>query len=168
MLVLARLTVFAGGIVCLIGCSATSQVAELPSTNRVAPLPMPGLNVTDTTGTRWTPVHFQGRKVLVEFWATWCAPCREVASELRGFARRNRAEVTVLSVSLDEDAAAFKRHVSELPANYPVAWGGPSISKEWGVTQMPALVLVKEGKVVFKWEGKEAVLQGLKTIEATR
>ncbi len=125
---------------------------------------MPALKLTSLDGKTWTAAEFRGRTVLVEFWATWCAPCREIAPEIYAFYGRHKNRVTILSVSLDENGGLFKSFTQDHPFPNPVAHGGPRLAKPWGITQMPALVLVRDGRVLSKWQGKDAVRDALTSL----
>ena len=102
--------------------------------------------------------------MLVEFWATWCSPCHELAPEIQGFAKRNAGRLTLLSVSLDRSRSAFDRHIRDAKPEHPVLWAGPEAAKPWSVTLMPSVVLVKDGRVLARWRGIEEIRTGMQSI----
>lgn len=147
------------------GCSqrkvtAIEQVQPIASNLQAAPQ----LSITDLQGVHWTNSSLEGRTVLVEFWASWCEPCHEIAPDLRAFYEKHQERVSLLSISLDERTEAFRRHTQEATFPGAVAYGGPSLAKTWGVTQMPALVLVRDGVMLTTWQGKMEVKQALKRL----
>jgi thioredoxin 1 len=79
-------------------------------------------------------VSAPGKLVLVDFWATWCGPCRALAPVLDQIAEEHEAIVQVCKVSLDSDV------------NLPLA-------QRLGVSSIPALFLYKNGQVVDKMVG---------------
>ena len=68
-------------------------------------------------------------KVLVDFWATWCGPCKMIAPELEKFAEKNQGEIKVAKINIDDFT---------------------SIAIEYGVEVIPTLLLFKDGEVVKK------------------
>lgn len=104
----------------------------------------------------------KGKVVVVEFWATWCPPCRKSIPHLIELNKRFGDKVTIIGFtqeSLDE----VQDFVNEQGMKYPIAVGSKS-GKDYGVSGIPhAFVVGKDGKVV--WEGHP--MSGLdKAIEA--
>ena len=128
---------------------------------------MPVFDFTDTSGKRWTNADFKGRSVLVEFWATWCVPCRELAPEIDRFAADHGSAVTLLSVCTDKEDRVFRSQFISLRPTHPQIYAGVPITKTWSVRQLPALALVRDGRVVIVWEGTAAVREGLNTAAST-
>ena len=111
--------------------------------------------------TEYSLSDFEGHYVLIEFWASWCRPCRKESPNLvRAYEKYSEAELEggkglrILSVSLDKNLEAWKKaiekdglkwdtHVSSLKG-----WKGP-VADEYGVTRIPKNFLVNpEGKVI--------------------
>jgi thiol-disulfide isomerase/thioredoxin len=81
----------------------------------------PGLVVTTLDGTRYDLADRRGRWVVVNFWATWCAPCLEEMPELSALdAMREHIEVIGLAYE-DTDAATLRSFLDARPVVYPVA-----------------------------------------------
>lgn len=148
-----------------IGCSG-ERASKLPASGTDTIRVAPSIDFKDIDGKEWKSRDLAEQTVLIEFWATWCVPCREIAPELHSFHKRTKHRVTLLSLSLDESRGEVEEYQAKHPFPNPVVHAGPNTAKEWGVAQIPALVLVRKGKVVFQWAGKESVLQGLRAIEA--
>src|ERR1700690_4171077 len=74
----------------------------------------PAFAVTTTDGQRVSLDELQGRAVLIDFWATWCAPCREALPHMKEIAKKFRDQpLVVLSVSLDDDEEKWKEFVAK-------------------------------------------------------
>jgi thiol-disulfide isomerase/thioredoxin len=87
--------------------------------------------------------------VLLDFWATWCGPCRELAPELSALQARYGAQgLSVVGITTDpaEAAAAFKEHVD---MRYPIAIDAHAeTSRAYGVSALPTLFIVDKRGVV--------------------
>jgi thiol-disulfide isomerase/thioredoxin len=75
---------------------------------------VPAFAVTTLDGTRISMDDLQGKVVLIDFWATWCGPCREALPHIRDIARKFQGQpLVILSVSLDSDAQKRKDFVTK-------------------------------------------------------
>jgi thiol-disulfide isomerase/thioredoxin len=91
------------------------------------------------------------RATVVDFWATWCEPCREQLPDLDRLAAAWRAEgVQVYAVSFDEDRAAVEEFVARTAIGFPVLWdkGGQTLAERLELTRLPTTVLIDGAGVV--------------------
>jgi len=123
------------------------------------PRPAPELSLTamDGSGVNWESLA--GKVVLVDFWATWCAPCRKSMPRLQALHDRYVARgFTVLGISIDtgKNAAKVKRFATARKITYPIAIDSEKTSAwgRFGVKAVPAAFLVDaKGQIVAQWTG---------------
>jgi len=109
--------------------------------------------LNDITGRQVRLSSYKGQVVLLEFWATWCPPCRATIPELAALQDKYRSKgLVVLGVSVDEGqgiADKLSAFVKENHINYTVLLGDEDISRAYGVSSIPMSILInREGKVV--------------------
>jgi peroxiredoxin len=91
----------------------------------------PAFSVTTLDGTAVDSTTLRGKRVLLDFWATWCAPCRLQTAALERLVREKpRDDVVVLGIST-EDAATVRAFLADNPVTYPI------VSVERGVLPPP-------------------------------
>jgi thiol-disulfide isomerase/thioredoxin len=135
----------------------TKEVAEFKKDpDAWVPLPLPRamskFELPDTTGKVWNAEAFKDKVVLIDFWATWCAPCKKVKSMAAELAKKHPT-LTVLSVSIDEKRADLDKFLGKEKFDGPVLHDSMKVWADWRVRSIPALFLVKDGQVVGQWAG---------------
>ena len=101
----------------------------------------PPFTITTTDGQRVSMDDLAGKVVLLDFWATWCEPCREALPHMREIAKKFQAEpLVVLSVSLDNDEQKWRDFIVKNEMTWPQyrdgGFTGP-ISRKFGVEAIP-------------------------------
>ena len=100
-----------------------------------------------------------GKVVLVDFWATWCDPCREEIPDLVKLRDRLKDKgFEIFGVSMDEGGAkAVQRFVAKQPISYPLVLnGGERPPKGWVVPGLPTAYLIgRHGEVLKRWFGEK-------------
>jgi len=116
--------------------------------------PAPDFTLNDTTGKPISLSSFKGKVVLVDFWASWCGPCRaENPNVVAAFKKFGSKGFTVFGVSLDTDkskweAAIAKDGLTWSHASDLIGWDNAA-AKQYGVMSIPAnFLLDKEGKII--------------------
>jgi thiol-disulfide isomerase/thioredoxin len=120
------------------------------------PQPMPPFLVTDLNGDAVSTAAWKGKVVFINFWATWCPPCRAEIPVLIDLANRYKDRLQIVGVSVDEeDPQDVKKFAEHFGINYPVVMASPEIVAEYGgVPALPTLFVINtDGKVVQKHEG---------------
>ena len=119
---------------------AARAVAAPSEAKAVAALP--AFTVTDLSGKRLAKEDLAGRVVLVEFWATWCPPCRGTLGWLGELQKRYGDRLAVVAVAVESPEAQVQKLVGEL--GLPLKWvqGSPELVRSFGdVSAVPTLLL---------------------------
>jgi len=106
--------------------------------------------LTDLTGRKWNLKSLRGKVVLVNFWATWCPPCRKEMPDLQALYDRFKDQGFVILAISDEKSSTVKPFLSERHITYPVMLDpGDKINKLFQVVGIPkSFVYNREGKMV--------------------
>lgn len=117
----------------------------------------PAFTLKDTSNNNVSLSSFKGKYVLLDFWASWCAPCRQESPNLVKVYNNNKSRgFTIVSVSLDESKEAWMKaihkdnlgswsHISDLKG-----WSNDAATK-YGVDKIPTSLLIdREGRIIAK------------------
>lgn len=110
----------------------------------------PDFALKSSSGENLRLSEYRGDVVMINFWATWCGPCRQEMPLLDDlYAKYQRVGFTLLGVNIDDDSRRAVKMIEELGVNFPVLFDeSKSVSKLYKVEAMPVTVLVdKEGIV---------------------
>lgn len=137
--------------------SAAAQQANEPVVRFVRnPDPAPDFSLKTLDGKPLNLADFRNKVVLLNFWATWCGPCRMEIPDLVDLQKRykDRLEVVGLNVD-DDDPNEIQKYVSQTGINYPVAMTPDDLRMQYGgIAALPtSFVLDTEGRVVQKHVG---------------
>jgi thiol-disulfide isomerase/thioredoxin len=137
------------------GCSGepgveapAGEAAEAAADLRLAP----DFELRVLDGGSLSLASLRGRTVLIDFWATWCAPCIFQIPILNEFYAAHRGEdVAVLGVSIDVNPEeVIPPFIDENPIHYPVLLGDEDLARQFGAPGFPALVVVDpQGRIVY-------------------
>lgn len=120
------------------------------------PVAAPTLSVRDLDGRDVALASFRGKVVLINFWATWCPPCRAEIPDLVALQEKYRDQLQIIGVSTDEAPVdVVKRFAEEHHMNYPIVMESPEIEKLFpGIGALPTtFVLDRESRIVQKHVG---------------
>ena len=151
------LSVVAWLLVSFFPVHAAAQQDQQPAIRFVGnPDPAPDFKLTGLDGKPVTLADSKGKVVLLNFWATWCGPCRAEIYDLIGLQAKYQDRFQILSLIVDDDdAAAIKTVVAKYGINYPVALAPNDIRIQYGgIAALPtSFLLDTEGRIVQKHEG---------------
>jgi thiol-disulfide isomerase/thioredoxin len=124
----------------------------------------PAFAITTMDGKQVSMDDLQGKVVLLDFWATWCGPCREAMPHIRDVARKFQGQpLVVLSVSLDSDEEAWKAYVAKNEMNWLQYRDGGftgSVAKMFGVTAIPHTFTIDADGVLQEEHIGDASIEG--------
>lgn len=117
----------------------------------------PDWQLKDLDGKSVKLSDFKGKVVILNFWATWCPPCRrEIPSFVSLQKEYGDKGLVIIGVSLDEKGpAAVKPFISKMGINYPVVMGDPKVAADYGgIAVVPTtFVIDRNGNVAAMHEG---------------
>jgi len=134
----------------------------------------PDFSLQDLNGHPLHLASYGGKVVLLNFWATWCTPCRAEIPNFVEFQNTYGPQgLQILGISMDDDAKPVDEFYRQFKMNYPVAVGNEKLAESYGgVLGLPVSFLIgRDGKIAAKYVGAAnipVVEQAIKTQLQTR
>jgi thiol-disulfide isomerase/thioredoxin len=119
--------------------------------------PAPEFLLTGLDGKPLSLADYRGKVVLLDFWATWCVPCRAEIPHLVDFQKQYGGQgLQVVGISMDDDAKPVHEFYQQFKMNYPVALGTDKVATAYGgVLGLPITFLIgRDGRIVAKYVGE--------------
>jgi peroxiredoxin len=149
------LRVLAAAILVLAAVAAHSaQPAELKPW---AGGPAPALSLKDLEGASHSLQAYRGKVVILNFWASWCEPCRD---EMPSFNKLRRSfegrPVVMLAVNIGEGEGRIAGFLRKVPVEFPVLLDRDAkVSRDWKVRLMPTTFIIgRDGRVRYSYAGE--------------
>ncbi len=153
--------------------SKPKQVERVPLTAIPDKPAAPDFELRDDEGKIHTLSDYKGKTVIVNFWATWCPPCRaELPSMNRAWAKLKDHNVEMLAVNVGEDEDTIFAFTGEYPIDFQILMdeSGEIISR-WPIKGLPTTFVVdKEGRLVYRaiggreWDSDE-IINAIKAVK---
>lgn len=129
----------------------------------------PDFALTNLSGKTVRLSDFKGKIVLLDFWATWCPPCRREIPDFVQLQKQYASKgFTIVGIALDDGGAAVVKPVAQkLGVNYPVVIGNAQIADDYGGIQaLPTAFLVgRDGKILNSFVGARGKSEWEQTIQ---
>jgi peroxiredoxin len=146
-------------LVALVCSNAAAAIGQQPS---LVDKPAPRFVRSDLNGKRIDLDDFRGRVVLLNFWATWCGPCRVELPAFSSWQNRYGKEgFQVVAVSMDDDVAPVGKTARRLHLNFPIVMGDEQLGIDYGrVLGLPVTYLIgRNGKIAARFAGETDLKQ---------
>jgi cytochrome c biogenesis protein CcmG/thiol:disulfide interchange protein DsbE len=145
-------------VVALVATRHLNRRTELMRGGHAVTHPLaPDFSLTDLSGQTLQLSGYRGKVVLLNFWATWCAPCR---SEIPRFVdlrnKYDREGFEIIGISLDDDPKLVRTFYQQSRMNYPVAIGDAKLAEQYGgILGLPVSFLIgRDGRIYAKYAGE--------------
>ena len=113
----------------------------------------PDFNLEDQDGNFVKLSGLKGKAIIVNFWATWCPPCRkEMPSMQRAWETLKQEDIEMLAINVGEDSDLIFAFTAEYPVDFPLLMDRDSkVVREWRVRGLPTTFIINpEGKIVYQ------------------
>ena len=136
---------------------------------------LPEFDLMDLEGRKWSLADLKGKVAFINFWATWCGPCRQELPYVQKLREKlkDRKDVLILTLNIDEEVGAVEPFMKENKYKFPVLLG-QAYADSQGVNTIPRnWVVSSEGKIVFEGigfgnDGEEWMKKAAEVIEKVK
>ncbi|PUE60182.1 hypothetical protein B9Z44_11740 [Limnohabitans curvus] len=143
---------------------ASNAWAQFDKTAWPANVATPKIEAVDLQGKAWNTTELAGKVVVLNFWATWCAPCKDELPTLQTLHDISDSQTVVLTINVREPAARASRYMQSTGMTFPVISDAKGEwAKRWGVTVYPTTILISpNGQARWRivgdvdWSGAQA------------
>ena len=148
-----------GKIACLLAAVLSSGVSGRSIAQTSVPVevrPAPDFSRNDLDRRPVKLAAFRGKVVLLDFWATWCAPCLEEMPRLVELQGKYKATgLQIIGISMDDDEPPVRAAYRKFRLNYPVAMGDGQLGELYGgIFGLPVIFLIdRDGRIRFRHRG---------------
>lgn len=152
-----RLRILLSCTVATVFLCGPTNFAPARAAERLIDRPAPEFVRTGMDGSRVDLAHYRGKVVLLNFWATWCAPCRTEIPRFASWQRQYGPQgLQIIGVSIDDSPAPVRALIAELHADYPIVMGDARLAEQYGgVLGVPVTCLIdRHGIIRGRFEGE--------------
>ncbi len=127
-----------------IAAIAAALIVAVPALATAPSGPAPPFSLTSKAGTQVNLAQYKGQVVMINFWASWCGPCRQEMPLLEDIYKRyNKLGFTLLGVNVEPDSKAADDWLKQTPVSFPILYDKDSkVSQMYDVSGMPSTVII--------------------------
>jgi len=157
----------------LFGCeSKSSQIDKiLEDVNIIDDEKAPDFTLLTLDGKEVKLTDYSGKIVIIDFWATWCGPCRKGIPDLVSIQKEYKDELVVIGISLDQPStqSSLQPFIDHFGINYPIVLGTQEVSAAYGNIQAipTSFIIDGERNIVQKHIGlvsKETLIEEINSL----
>jgi thiol-disulfide isomerase/thioredoxin len=140
------------GLLCLLACAASAADLKLWTGG-----PAPAFALKDLEGAQHRLPDYRGKVVLINFWATWCGPCRDEMPSIQRLKEKLAGKpFVVLAINLDEPESRIRNFLSHMKVDFTVLLDPErTVAKEWGARILPASYIIgANGRIRYSLVGE--------------
>jgi len=135
--------------------TATNNTTTVDNSNKA-----PNFSLASTDGNTLKLSDFRGKVVIIDFWATWCPPCRKGIPDLIQLKKDFKDKLVIIGVSVDSDTKKdVVPFIKKMGINYHVAYADNNITQAYGGVQAipTSFVIDKDGNIVKSFVGLQDI-----------
>jgi len=143
----------------MLGTAAASLLLAFGAGAEELSGPAPGFSLMSRSGELVSLEDLKGQVVMINFWATWCAPCRREMPHLEALHQRySNLGFTLLGVNVDENTSGVEKFLKETPVSFEVLYDPANeVSALYDVVAMPSTVMVdRHGNLRYMHHGYQS------------
>jgi cytochrome c biogenesis protein CcmG/thiol:disulfide interchange protein DsbE len=151
-----RVLIYGIVALCLLGIYLASRRTAIKPKPSASGNLAPDFTLTDLDGKQLMLSDYKGKVVLLDFWATWCTPCRDEIPHFVEMQNKYGPQgFQVIGISMDDDAKPVRKFYQEYKLNYPVALGDDKLAERFGgMLGLPVnFIIDRQGRIYAKHLG---------------
>jgi thiol-disulfide isomerase/thioredoxin len=133
-------------VAALLSAVAAALLIAVPASNAASGSsgPAPPFTLDSRAGSKISLAQYKGQVVMLNFWASWCGPCRQEMPLLENIYKKyNKMGFTMIGVNVEPDSKAAEGFLQQTPVSFPVIYDKDSaVSKAYDVSGMPSTVII--------------------------